>query len=111
MISGISLALGLVFLFILIVDRPYTGEFSVRIDELAHLSSKFDLLDRLSSDSGFLLEHYQLTLARHPWRIRQVHHSVVEDFRPAASRVEEIGIVFLDAPLKWRLRSIRWQDQ
>lgn len=52
MISGISLALGLVFLFILIVDRPYMGEFSVSSGELAHLSRKFDLLDRLSSRSA-----------------------------------------------------------
>lgn len=48
MISGISLALGLVFLFILIVDRPYMGEFSVSSAELTSLSAKFDLLDRLS---------------------------------------------------------------
>jgi hypothetical protein len=49
MISGISLALGLVFLFILIVDRPYMGQFSVTSGELATLSEKFDLLDRLSA--------------------------------------------------------------
>jgi hypothetical protein len=48
MISGISLALGLVFLFILVVDRPYLGEFSVSSGELTQLSAKFDLLDRLS---------------------------------------------------------------
>jgi len=48
MIAGISLALGLVFLFILIVDRPYMGEFSVSSHELADLSQRFDLLDRLS---------------------------------------------------------------
>ena len=48
MISGISLALGLVFLFILIVDLPYKGEFRVSSDELATLPSKFDLIDRLS---------------------------------------------------------------
>ena len=48
MISGISLALGLVFLFILVVDRPYMGQFSVGSGELAQLSAKFDLLDRLS---------------------------------------------------------------
>lgn len=48
MISGISLALGLVFLFILIVDRPYKGAFSVDSSELSALSAKFDLLDRLS---------------------------------------------------------------
>lgn len=51
MISGISLALGLVFLFILIVDRPYMGEFSVSSAELAQLSNKFDLLDQLSHAS------------------------------------------------------------
>jgi Protein of unknown function (DUF4239) len=48
MICGISLTLGLVFLFILIVDRPYRGEFSVSNAELAQLSNKFDELDRLS---------------------------------------------------------------
>jgi hypothetical protein len=51
MISGISLALGLVFLFILIVDRPYMGEFRVSSAELSQLSEKFDMLDRLSSSS------------------------------------------------------------
>ena len=48
MICGISLALGLVFLFILIVDRPYMGEFSVSSHELSQLPEKFDLLDQLS---------------------------------------------------------------
>jgi hypothetical protein len=48
MISGISLALGLIFLFILVVDRPYMGEFRVSSGELKALSAKFDLLDRLS---------------------------------------------------------------
>jgi hypothetical protein len=52
MISGISLALGLVFLFILIVDRPYMGEFSVSSRELAELSQKFDVLDRLSGQTA-----------------------------------------------------------
>ena len=52
MISGISLALGLVFLFILIVDRPYKGQFSVDSGELSTLSEKFDLLDRLSRDAA-----------------------------------------------------------
>jgi hypothetical protein len=52
MISGISLALGLVFLFILIVDRPYMGQFSVGSGELAQLSQKFDLLDRWSAASA-----------------------------------------------------------
>ena len=52
MISGISITLGLMFLFILIVDRPFKGQFSVSSAELAGLSEKFDLLDRLSqSDS------------------------------------------------------------
>jgi hypothetical protein len=50
MISGISLALGLIFLFILIVDRPYKGAFSVDSSEMAGLSAKFDLLDRLSAE-------------------------------------------------------------
>lgn len=49
MISGISLTLGLVFLFILIVDRPFKGDFSVSSSELAELSAKFDLLDRLAN--------------------------------------------------------------
>jgi hypothetical protein len=48
MIGGISVALGLVFLFILIVDRPFLGQYSVSNSELAALSDKFDLLDRLS---------------------------------------------------------------
>jgi hypothetical protein len=48
MIAGISLALGLVFLFILIVDRPYMGSYSVSNAELTALSEKFDVLDRLS---------------------------------------------------------------
>jgi hypothetical protein len=48
MIAGISLALGLVFLFILVVDRPFMGEFSVRSHELSALTGKFDMLDRLS---------------------------------------------------------------
>ncbi len=48
MIGGISVALGLIFLFILIVDRPYMGEFSVSNGELSALSEKFDLIDRLS---------------------------------------------------------------
>ena len=52
MIGGISIALGLVFLFILIVDRPFMGSFSVSGGELAALSGKFDLLDRLSVQAG-----------------------------------------------------------
>jgi len=52
MIGGISVALGLVFLFILVVDRPFMGEYSVNNAELAGLSQKFDLLDRLSASSA-----------------------------------------------------------
>ena len=48
MIAGISLALGLVFLFILIVDRPYMGNYSVSNAELVALGERFDVLDRLS---------------------------------------------------------------
>ena len=51
MISGISLALGLVFLFILVVDRPFIGSFSVSSNEIAALTAKFDLIDRLSGQS------------------------------------------------------------
>jgi hypothetical protein len=51
MIGGISIALGLVFLFILIVDRPFMGSFSVSNAELAALNHKFDALDRLSAAS------------------------------------------------------------
>ena len=49
MIAGISVALGLVFLFILIVDRPFTGAYQVENDELTELPAKFDLLDRLGA--------------------------------------------------------------
>jgi len=49
MIAGISVALGLVFLFILIVDRPFLGEYHVGSDEMAALSDKFDTVDRLSA--------------------------------------------------------------
>jgi hypothetical protein len=52
MICGISLALGLVFLFILIVDRPYKGAFSVDRSEMVELSAKFDLLDRLAAEQN-----------------------------------------------------------
>jgi hypothetical protein len=51
MIAGISIALGLVFLFILIVDRPYMGEYHVDNRELAQLGSKFDWIDRMSADA------------------------------------------------------------
>jgi len=49
MIAGISIALGLVFLFILTVDRPYMGEYHVDNRELAQLSGKFDWLDRMAA--------------------------------------------------------------
>ena len=52
MISGISLALGLVFLFILVVDRPFMGSFSVSSDELSSLSARFDTIDSLSRASA-----------------------------------------------------------
>ena len=45
---GVSLALGLIFLFILIVDRPFKGQFSIDSGELAALTQKFELLDRLT---------------------------------------------------------------
>jgi hypothetical protein len=48
MISGVSITLGLVFLFILTVDRPFKGEFSVSSRELSDLSAKFDMLDRMA---------------------------------------------------------------
>ncbi len=47
MIGGISVALGLMFLFILIVDRPFTGEYRVSNAELVALNERFDLLDSL----------------------------------------------------------------
>ena len=52
MIAGISVALGLVFLFILIVDQPFAGAYQVEKDELAELPAKFDLLDRLSAQAA-----------------------------------------------------------
>ena len=54
MISGFSMTLGLVFLFILTVDYPFKGEFSVRNRELVKLTSEFDTLDRMvvRGDSG-----------------------------------------------------------
>lgn len=47
MTAGIALTLGLVFLFILTVDHPFKGEFSVSNRHLAELSGEFDRLDRL----------------------------------------------------------------
>ncbi len=50
MISGISLALGLMFLFILIVDRPYMGQFRVSSAELAGMIGRFEQIDRMVQD-------------------------------------------------------------
>ncbi len=47
MIAGISVTLGLVFLFILTVDYPFKGEFSVSNRHLVELSAEFDRLDRM----------------------------------------------------------------
>jgi len=52
MISGISVTLGLVFLFILTVDYPYKGPFSVSSRELVQLTSEFDRLDRMVFKGG-----------------------------------------------------------
>ncbi len=49
MIAGISLTLGLVFLFILTVDHPFKGEFSVSNHPLVELPDEFDRLDRRAS--------------------------------------------------------------
>jgi len=49
-IVGISLTLGLVFLFILTVDHPFKGEFSVSDRHLVELSGEFDRLDRLAGE-------------------------------------------------------------
>ena len=46
MIGGISLTLGLVFLFILTVDHPFKGEFSVSNRPLVELLDEFGRLDR-----------------------------------------------------------------
>jgi uncharacterized membrane protein (UPF0136 family) len=47
MIAGTSVAIGLVFLFILTVDHPFKGRFSVESGDLSQLSATFDRLDRL----------------------------------------------------------------
>jgi hypothetical protein len=49
MISGTSIAIGLVFLFILTVDHPFKGAFSVETGDLSQLSATFDRLDLLVS--------------------------------------------------------------
>ena len=51
MIAGISVALGLVFLFILIVDRPFMGQYHVGSEELAALAEKFNLIDRMGGEA------------------------------------------------------------
>lgn len=57
MTAGIALTLGLVFLFILTVDHPFKGEFSVSNRHIAELSGQFDRLDRLArSNRGDLVE-------------------------------------------------------
>lgn len=48
MTAGIALTLGLVFLFILTVDYPFKGEFSVSNRNLVELQGEFDRLDRLA---------------------------------------------------------------
>ena len=47
MVSGTSIAIGLVFLFILTVDHPFKGSFSVESRDLSELSATFDRLDQL----------------------------------------------------------------
>jgi len=47
MISGTSLAIGLIFLFILMLDYPFKGRFSVDSGDLSQLSATFDRLDQL----------------------------------------------------------------
>jgi hypothetical protein len=49
MISGTSIAIGLVFLFILSVDHPFQGAFSVEARDLSQLPATFDRLDQLVS--------------------------------------------------------------
>ncbi len=51
MIAGISLTLGLVFLFILTVDKPFKGQFSVGRSEMSQLPAVFDRLDQIDSTS------------------------------------------------------------
>jgi hypothetical protein len=46
MTSGVSLSLGMMLLFILVVDKPFRGDFSVSSEELSQLSNTFDALDR-----------------------------------------------------------------
>lgn len=52
MIAGISLTLGLIFLFILTVDNPFKGQFSVDSREMSQLAAVFDRLDRMATNPG-----------------------------------------------------------
>ena len=54
MIAGISIMLGLIFLFILTVDYPFKGRFSVSGREFINLSPEFDRLDRTVFKPGGL---------------------------------------------------------
>lgn len=47
MISGTSITLGMMFLFILTVDQPFKGEFMVASGDFLELFSTFDRLDQL----------------------------------------------------------------
>ena len=48
MISGTSMMLGMVFIFILTVDKPFKGQLSVPVDDFVQLSSTFDRIDQLN---------------------------------------------------------------
>jgi hypothetical protein len=48
MISGISITFGLVFLFILTVDRPFKGPFSVSNQDFMILPARFDMIDAIA---------------------------------------------------------------
>jgi hypothetical protein len=50
MTAGIAVTLGMVFLFILTVDYPFKGEFSVSNEAIAELPAGFDRLDRMGED-------------------------------------------------------------
>lgn len=47
MTAGIALTLGLVFLFILMVDYPFKGEFSISNGQIAELPARFQTLDEM----------------------------------------------------------------
>lgn len=57
MTSGVSLSLGMMFLFILVVDKPFRGDFSVSSQEMAQLSQTFDQLDRRFSSQWVKRSH------------------------------------------------------